>query len=125
MEMKWRESQRDRWKSRIHPGSSRFSFDRSVHNDVTLHLIEIDIPAYEEEAQAVFGETFEIHIGTGEKAVYLAFGNESEKLLMDFIDTAGSDSSSNRPVGQLQFSLLTTTAIRTKLQLRGHHHGND
>ncbi|MGC6445115.1 MAG: hypothetical protein ACON5D_08360 [Rubripirellula sp.] len=88
------------------PGAPRFSFDRSVHNDVTLHLIEIDIPAYEEEAQAVFGETFEIHIGTGEKAVYLAFGNESEKLLMDFIDTAGSDSSSNRPVGQLQFSLL-------------------
>ena len=91
---------------------------------MTLHLIEIDIPAYEEEAQAVFGETFEIHIGTGEKAVYLAFGNESEKLLMDFIDTAEA-TQAQPPRWPTSIFTLTTTAIRTKLQLRGHHHGND
>ncbi|MGB1926580.1 MAG: hypothetical protein ACPHL6_08615 [Rubripirellula sp.] len=88
------------------PDAPSFSFDRGVHKDVTLHLVEIEVPAYEAEARAILGSNFKIHIGTGEQSVYLAMGKGSKKLLTEMIDAAGSDSSANRPVGQMQFKLL-------------------
>jgi len=88
------------------PDAPSFSFDRGVHKDVTLHLVEIEVPAYESEARAILGSNFKIHIGTGEQSVYLAMGKGSKKLLTEMIDAAGSDSSANRPVGQMQFKLL-------------------
>jgi hypothetical protein len=88
------------------PDAPRFSFDRETYKDVMLHLVEMDVPAYEEEARAILGDTFQIHIGTAEKSVYLAMGKDSQKLMTDMIDAANADSSSNRPVGQLQLTLL-------------------
>ncbi len=88
------------------PDAPRFSFDREIYKDVTMHLVEMDIPSYEEEARSILGETFQIHIGTAKKSVYLAMGKDSQKLMTDMIDAANSDSSSNRPVGQLQLTLL-------------------
>ena len=71
-----------------------------------MHLAKIDIPAYEEEARSIFGESFDIHIGTADKAIYLALGKDSKSLLTEIIDAQGSDSSTDRPVGQVQIKLL-------------------
>jgi hypothetical protein len=88
------------------PNAPRFKFDQSTYKGVTMHVVESDVPAGSEEARRMFGEVLQVHVGTGEKAVYLAVGNESEALMKELIDSAGSDSSANRPVGQLRFKLL-------------------
>lgn len=88
------------------PDAPSFSFDREVYEGVTLHLVEMKIPAYEAEARALLGNNFKIHVGTGKESVYLAMGKGSKKLLTEMIDAAGSDSSENRPVGQMQVKLL-------------------
>lgn len=88
------------------PDAPRFKFDQSTYKGVTMHLIEADVPAREDEARRVFGETLRVHIGTGEKSVYAAVGNDSETLLKELIDSAGSDNVADRPIGQLRFTLM-------------------
>ncbi|MDA8744262.1 hypothetical protein N9N28_06505 [Rubripirellula amarantea] len=84
----------------------RFEFDRSVYNGVTMHLIEADVPESEDEARRVFGDTLQVHIGTGEKSVYVAIGPDSENLLKGLIDSKDADKGADRPIGQLKFRLL-------------------
>ena len=93
-------------KVKDYPDAPTFEFDREVYKGVTMHLAKIDIPAYEEEARSIFGESFDIHIGTADKAIYLALGKDSKSLLTEIIDAQGSDSSTDRPVGQVQIKLL-------------------
>ncbi|TWU57579.1 hypothetical protein [Rubripirellula reticaptiva] len=87
-------------------GAPRFTFDVSTYKDVNMHLVEADVPASEDEARRVFGETLRVHVGTGPKAVYLAVGNNSEALLKELIDSSTLDQGADRPVGQLKFTLL-------------------
>lgn len=85
----------------------RFKFDIGTYNGVTMHLVEADVPADQDEARKVFGETLQIHIGTAPKAVYLGAGQDSESLLKSLID-AGDESSvpEGRPSGQFKLNLL-------------------
>lgn len=71
-----------------------------------MHLIEADVPADQDEARRVFGNTLRVHLGTGDKAVFVAIGNDSEALLKELIDAGETDNVGNRPVGQLRFTLL-------------------
>ncbi|MBL6725312.1 MAG: hypothetical protein ISQ09_09500 [Rubripirellula sp.] len=88
------------------PDAPTFSFDREVYKGVTMHLVEFEIPATEEEARSVIGDELQLHIGTGKQAAYLALGKNSEGLLKEMVDASGTDSSSNRPMGQMQIKLL-------------------
>lgn len=88
------------------PNAPKFLFDQGTYKGVTMHMVEADVPEKEEEARRMFGDTLRVHIGTGEKAVYLAVGNESDSLLKSLIDSAGSDSGANRPVGQIRVTLM-------------------
>lgn len=88
-------------------GAPRFKFDQGTYNGVTMHVIEADVPASEDEARRIFGETLRIHIGTGPKSVYMAAGKESEAMLKKFIDSGATDAgSAGRPLGQMRFTLL-------------------
>ncbi|QDT09146.1 hypothetical protein [Stieleria marina] len=89
------------------PDAPRFKFDQGQYNGVTMHVIEADVPAREEEARRVFGEMLQVHIGTGPKAVYLAVGKDSESTLKKLIDAGGQDAGAgNRPLGQVRIKLL-------------------
>lgn len=88
------------------PKAPRFEFDRRVHNGVTMHLVEADVPEDQAEARKVFGDKIRLHVGTAPKAVYLALGNDSEPLLEELIDAAGSDQAGNRPLGQFRIKLM-------------------
>lgn len=88
------------------PNAPRFSFDQSTYNGVTMHLIEADVPETEEEARRIFGDTLRVHVGTGEKSVYLSVGKDSEALMKELIDSGKSDSGAGRPVGQLRVTLM-------------------
>lgn len=88
------------------PGAPRFSFDVGTYKGISMHLIEADVPADKDEARRVFGDTLRVHIGTGEKVVLAAVGNESEALMKELIDAGETDRVGGRPIGQLKVSLL-------------------
>lgn len=75
----------------------RFEFDRDTYKGVVLHLVEADIPAKWDELRKVFGETARVHLGTGEKSLYVALGDASVPLMMEMIDSAAGD---NQPTSE-------------------------
>ena len=89
------------------PGAPRFEFDRSTYEGVTMHLVEADVPEDEDEARKIFGEKLQVHIGTGEKSVYIATGKDSETLMKQLIDRRDVDAAENvtRPTGQMKIKL--------------------
>ena len=88
------------------PKAPKFTFDAAKFGDVTMHLIEADIPANEDEAQTLFGDKIRVHIGTAPKAVYFAIGRDSESMLKSFITAGSANDSGNRPLGQFKMKLL-------------------
>lgn len=92
-------------KVQANPNAPRFLFDQGVYKGVTMHVVEADVPE-KDEARRIFGETLRVHVGTGEKSVYLAIGKESESLMKELIDSGNQDNVSGRPVGQLRFTLM-------------------
>ncbi len=88
------------------PKAPRFMFDQSQYNGVTMHLIEADVPADKDEARKIFGDTLRVHIGTAEKAVYVAVGDDSEAEMKRLIDAGDQNLGGQRPLAQLRFTLL-------------------
>ena len=85
----------------------RFKFDIGVHNGVTMHVVEADVPANADEVRQAFGDTIQVHIGTGDKSLYLATGRDSEALLKQFIDNGSTADagSAGRPISQMKLRL--------------------
>jgi hypothetical protein len=71
----------------------RFEFDRDTYKGVVLHLVETDIPEKADELRKIFGETVRVHLGTGEKSLYVALGDASIPLMMEMIDGAAKQTS--------------------------------
>jgi hypothetical protein len=88
------------------PKAPRFLFDQEQYKGVTMHLVEADVPANEDEVRKIFGDTLKVHLGTGAKSVYLAVGNNSEALMKEIIDSSGDRAVAQRHVGQLRLTLL-------------------
>ncbi len=89
------------------PGAPTFKFDQGNYNGVTMHVIEKEVPAGEEQVRKVFGDVLRVHIGTGEKAVYVAAGKDSETLVKNLIDAGTEDPSfAQRPVSQMRVTML-------------------
>ncbi len=88
------------------PNAPRFKFDQGKYNGVTMHVIEADVPADEDEVRKIFGETLRVHIGTADKAVFVAVGDDSEAEMKRLIDSGDQDTGEKRPLAQLQFRLL-------------------
>ncbi|WP_182865286.1 hypothetical protein [Stieleria mannarensis] len=88
------------------PDAPKFKFDNGNFGGVTLHLIEADVPASEDEVRKLFGDKIQVHIGTAPKAVYVAAGRGSEELLKEFITSGSSDNGGDRPLGQFKMKLL-------------------
>ena len=89
------------------PDAPTFVFDADTYNGVTLHRVEVDVPAEEDEARKIFGETLIVHIGTGDKAVYAAVGDDAMALMQQLIDAPTESSVPiGRTAGRLQIKLL-------------------
>jgi hypothetical protein len=88
------------------PGAPEFKFDIGKYEGVTMHVVEADIPASQDEARRMFGEKLRVHIGTGAKSMYLAFGKDSDKLMKDLIDSGKTKTSADRPVGQMRMTMM-------------------
>ncbi|MEM6468996.1 MAG: hypothetical protein AAF802_05455 [Planctomycetota bacterium] len=88
------------------PRAPKFSFDIGDYEGVTMHMVEVDVPASEEEVRAIFGEAIQVHIGTGPKAIYLAVGKGSKEAMQALIRSAGKDTNSDRPLSQMKVEIL-------------------
>lgn len=93
------------------PDAPTFKFDQGEYSGVTMHVVEADVPETEDEVRKIFGETLRVHIGTADKAVYLAVGDDSEAEMKRLIDAGGEDAGGEdgggkRPLAQLHFTLL-------------------
>ncbi len=85
----------------------RFEFDRDTYQGVTMHLVETDVPESEEEVTKIFGDTVRVHIGTGEKAVYVALGDQSVALMKEMIDGAATKSpAASDDLARFQLNLM-------------------
>lgn len=88
------------------PRAPRFMFDIGKSGNVTMHMIEADVPPQADEARTVFGDKLQIHIGTGPQSLYLAVGKGSESVLKQFIASGATNDDGRRPLGQFKLSLL-------------------
>ena len=76
------------------------------HGGITFHSITAPIPDSEKEARDILGDKVNIILGTGPKAVYVAFGKNAESLLKQVIDKSAQDGSKSVPPMQLNLALL-------------------
>jgi hypothetical protein len=76
------------------------------HGGITFHSVTTPIPESEKDARDILGDKVNIILGTGPKAVYIAFGKNAESLLKQVIDKSAQDGSKAVPPMQLNVSLL-------------------
>lgn len=76
------------------------------HAGVTFHRLTAPISENDKEARDLFGENIDIVLGTSEKSVYVAFGDNCEKLLVSIIDASAQQAQAVVPPFQLNVSLL-------------------
>lgn len=76
------------------------------HGGITFHSVTAPIPDSEKEARDILGDKVNIVLGTGPKAVYIAFGKNAESLLKQVIDKSAQDGSISVPPMQLNVALL-------------------
>ena len=73
----------------------QFNLNAGSHLGTTMHEILIDVPASEEEAQAVFGDQITVVIGIGKDAVYFGIGDQPETHLKKAMDQSANASSTD------------------------------
>jgi hypothetical protein len=83
--------------SKENPGVE-VNFDVATHGGVTLHTIDVPVPAQEEEARKILGEKMATVVGTGATSVYFAFGNDSMELLKQVIDGSAASVGKTSPL---------------------------
>lgn len=76
------------------------------HAGVTFHRLTAPISENDKEARDLFGENIDIVLGTSEKSVYVAFGDNCENLLVSIIDASAQQAQAVVPPFQLNVSLL-------------------
>lgn len=77
-----------------HGDAPQFEFDRDTYNGVSLHLVSAKVPAKDDEVRKIFGDTVRVHVGTADKAVYVALGDQSVDLMKEMIDKSASPAAS-------------------------------
>lgn len=73
------------------PNIPAVEWDAETHAGARLHKIEIPIPAGNEEARAMFGESAQIVVGIGEDKVYFSGGTEADAKLKAAMDASQAD----------------------------------
>jgi len=89
------------------PDFPEVKLNAGKHGNVNLHTITVELPdSADESAHEIFGgDTVNIVIGTGPKALYLAFGKECEALLKQTIDASAAKGSQAVPPSQVNVFL--------------------
>lgn len=92
------------------PNLNRIRFDAQNYAGVDFHTLDLPIPANEEEARKVLGETLPLALGTGPEAIYFAAGQGSIEMLKKLIDQSAAERST--AAEQLTFDLALGDVLR-------------
>lgn len=79
-------------------------YDALTHAGVRVHTMNFPIPAEEEEAIQLLGESLEAAVGVGEKSFYVAVGRNSINTLKKVIDDSAAGGSQSLPPMRLQIA---------------------
>ena len=79
------------------PDFEGVQWDSDKHEGVTFHTLGVPIPAEEDEARQLLGDTLEVVVGIGGQSVYVAFGREGTDTLKSAIDQSRSKSDQSMP----------------------------
>jgi hypothetical protein len=80
------------------PDAPTFDFDAETYQGVRMHHVTIPIPADEEDAQKLFGDSLEVTIGASDDSLYLAAGREHLAALKSAIaDSAAAGPKAVKP----------------------------
>jgi len=72
--------------AREEPEFPEAKLDAAKVGDVSIHLLQVPIPAGEDDARAVFGDKVEIAVGVGPDAAYLSVGSDAVDNLKKLAD---------------------------------------
>lgn len=122
------------------PNFPGVKFNADKHGSVAFHTMDVPVPADEDEARKIFGETLKIALGLDEKAAYIAVGQgglDRVKKAIDDSRSAGdkpttasevvvslgqilkfADSVQSNPALQAMISSLEQTKGKDQIQLR-------
>ncbi len=85
------------------PEFPEVKLNAAKHAGVTFHTLTV--PVDDPEASAVVGEELDVVVGTGEKSVYVAFGNDALSLLKSIIDKSAAGNDKTVPPMQVNVAL--------------------
>jgi hypothetical protein len=88
--------------AREEPEFPEAKLDAAKVGDVSIHLLQVPIPAGEDDARAVFGDKVEIAVGVGPDAAYLSVGPDAVDNLKKLADR--DNTKSVRPMA-MRFSV--------------------
>jgi hypothetical protein len=80
-------------------------FDSESYQGVSLHKAAIPLRRGNDQVRSVLGDPMSVILGTGAESVYVAFGQDAEKLLKDVLDGSLEKSEQKLPPSELRLSL--------------------
>jgi len=92
-------------------GQIQVELNSGSYKDVTFHQFMIDIPDFDDEAIAIFGEQLNLVIGVGQKVVFLGLGSDPESLIRQVMDNAGPSEAQPSFQMNLYFANLIKMAL--------------
>ncbi len=100
------------------PNFPALTFNAAEHAGVKFHTTSISVPA-EHAIAKIVGDKLDIAVGLGEKAVYLALGNDSLELAKKVIEASAGQTGQQLPPFQFHVSLGQIFQFASALQPEG------
>jgi hypothetical protein len=100
------------------PNFPTIDFDAEKHRGVTFHTATIPLRTGPPEVRRVLGDPMEVVVGTGKKAVYLAFGKDAGQLLKEVLDGSVENRSKKLPPAEVVVSLTPVLEFAAAMEKR-------
>ncbi|NOZ39316.1 MAG: hypothetical protein GXP24_03715 [Planctomycetes bacterium] len=81
------------------------NWNSASHADVQFHTLSLPIPADEETAHELFGETLDMAVGIGKETAYFALGRDCLKAIQGIMDTSAASPQKSVPPMEMTFAL--------------------
>jgi hypothetical protein len=93
------------------PNFPGIKWNAANHAGVNFHTLSAPLPEGKPEPRKMFGETFDLTVGIGPDAVYVAFGKDNVAALEKAIDASAADQNKKVPPFALSISLGQIMAV--------------
>ncbi|RIK74154.1 MAG: hypothetical protein DCC67_16940 [Planctomycetota bacterium] len=84
-------------------------WNASKHKDVAFHTLQAPVEEDDEEARQLFGETVDMVVGIGEKAVYFAAGRNAVDAVKQAIDASAA--APDKPIPPMELTVAISQFI--------------